>query len=275
VLDFINADYTFVMNGWPTLRNPCVKANSSSASRLKDAAWLHFDSCQHLDLIESNRTSPVKRGKWVLENCSEPAATAAAGCPELKDEKVLAGTLRERMDNTGDPIAPCAISDGPDRFGFETSTHRAWREKDGNAIMILRRNWSRRELQRPAELRPILLKQKRADPSGACRKRCSLRAWPGLNITIGAQSTKFQRPGEKRTIAFSAWSRRVVKSTLSNAGGRTRIVRWREVRCYVLTLVSSLRLMRMTQTMKMGMDRPPVSISTRPKARAEQVGRRP
>ncbi|MFT7639829.1 MAG: hypothetical protein ACI9G1_001567, partial [Pirellulaceae bacterium] len=51
--------------------------------------------------ITSNptRTSPVKRGKWVLDNLlGEPPPPPAADVPALDDQKELTGTLRQRFE---------------------------------------------------------------------------------------------------------------------------------------------------------------------------------
>lgn len=84
------------------------------------------------------RTSPVKRGKWVLENIlGAPPPPPPPGVEELKtDEKsVLSGTLRQRMEQhrANPSCASCHQTMDPLGFGFENFDGiGAWREKDGN-----------------------------------------------------------------------------------------------------------------------------------------------
>ena len=60
------------------------------------------------------RTSPVKRGKWILENIlGTPPPPPPPGVEELKDDKQaeLTGSLRQRMEqHRANPAVPPAIS---------------------------------------------------------------------------------------------------------------------------------------------------------------------
>ena len=82
------------------------------------------------------RTSPVKRGKWVLENLlNAPPAPPPPGVPELKEGKELTGTLRERMEqHRADPnCATC--HERMDAIGFALENFDGigrWRDKDGD-----------------------------------------------------------------------------------------------------------------------------------------------
>ena len=53
------------------------------------------------------RTSPVKRGKWILENIlGTPPPDPPPGVEELDSNKELTGNLRQRLEqHRDDPIA--------------------------------------------------------------------------------------------------------------------------------------------------------------------------
>jgi hypothetical protein len=83
------------------------------------------------------RTSPVKRGKWILEQIlGSPPPPPPPDVPELKDDAgvVLSGTLRQRMEQHR-ANASCASCHGrmdPLGFGLENyDAIGAWRDKDG------------------------------------------------------------------------------------------------------------------------------------------------
>src|SRR6185436_2644336 len=80
------------------------------------------------------RTSPVKRGKYVLENIlGTPPPPPPPNVPELKETK-LTGTLRQRMEQHRDnpTCASCHDRMDPIGFGFEHFDGiGARREKDG------------------------------------------------------------------------------------------------------------------------------------------------
>lgn len=88
-------------------------------------------------LVTSNptRTSPVKRGKWILENLlNTPPPPPPPDVPELEKD-ALHGTLRERMEQHRANPACAACHDMMDPLGFALENFDAigrWRTKDGS-----------------------------------------------------------------------------------------------------------------------------------------------
>ena len=82
------------------------------------------------------RTSPVKRGKWVLENLlNAPPPPPPPDVPELKEGKELTGTLRQRMEqHRADPLC-ASCHERMDAIGFALENFDGigrWRDKDGD-----------------------------------------------------------------------------------------------------------------------------------------------
>ncbi len=82
-----------------------------------------------------NRTSPVKRGKWVLEQlmCSEPPPPPP-GVEGLDDQGPATGSIRDRMEqHRTDPVCmSCHQAMDPIGFALEHfDATGAWRETDG------------------------------------------------------------------------------------------------------------------------------------------------
>jgi hypothetical protein len=109
------------------------------------------------------RTSPVKRGKWILENLfAAPPPAPPPNVPELKDAGTqLTGTLRQRMEqHRADPsCASCHKLMDPLGFGLENyDAIGHWRTEDaGAAIDAGGETPDGSRFTGPAELRAILL----------------------------------------------------------------------------------------------------------------------
>ena len=108
------------------------------------------------------RTSPVKRGKWILENLfAAPPPPPPPNVPELKDSGAqLTGTLRQRMEqHRVDPAcANCHKLMDPLGFGLENyDAVGHWRDEDGGApIDAAGEMPDGGRFSGPAELRGIL-----------------------------------------------------------------------------------------------------------------------
>jgi hypothetical protein len=140
LLEFLDADYTFLnerlaqhygISGVTgnefrlvTLNNPDRGGVLTQASVLT---------------VTSNptRTSPVKRGKWVLEQLlGTPPPPPPPGAGELRDDEqvALTGTLRQRMEQhrANPACAQCHARMDPLGFGLENfDAIGAWRDRDG------------------------------------------------------------------------------------------------------------------------------------------------
>jgi hypothetical protein len=148
ILDFVNADFTFLnerlakLYGIPgvhgdefrrvDLRDPAVPASARvRGGVITQASMLTVTS-------NPTRTSPVKRGKWIMENVlGTPPPDPPANVPPLKDDAsaVASGSLRERMErHRRDP--QCAVCHREmDALGFALQNFDAvgaWRTRDGS-----------------------------------------------------------------------------------------------------------------------------------------------
>jgi hypothetical protein len=167
ILDFIDADYTFVNErlakhyGLPGVSGEQFRRVSLTGTPrggiLTQAAVLSVTS-------NPTRTSPVKRGKWILENIlGTPTPPPPPGVEELKEDKesVLSGSLRQRMEQhrANPSCASCHQRMDPLGFGFENfDAIGAWRSREGkHAIDPSGTLPGGQTFQGPAELRRILM----------------------------------------------------------------------------------------------------------------------
>ena len=83
------------------------------------------------------RTSPVKRGKWILEQILGTPPPPPPAVPDLPDEKdkKLTGTLRQRMEQhrANPSCAACHVRMDPLGFGFENFDAIGAAHVDGNS----------------------------------------------------------------------------------------------------------------------------------------------
>lgn len=112
------------------------------------------------------RTSPVKRGKWILENLfAAPPPPPPPGVPELAEAGAkLEGTLRQRMEQHRSNPACAACHQLMDPLGFGLENYDAvggWRTADGQSAVDAGGELpDGRKFNGPAELRGVLLGRK-------------------------------------------------------------------------------------------------------------------
>ena len=165
VLDFLDADYTFVNErlakhyGITGVRGDdfrkVVLADGRRGGVITMASTLTVTS-------NPTRTSPVKRGKWILENVlGTPPPPPAPDVPELPPTGELKGTLRQQMEqHRADPkCAVCHNKLDPLGFGLENFDGiGGWRTTDNKqAIDPSGELPGGATFSGPAELRKVLL----------------------------------------------------------------------------------------------------------------------
>jgi hypothetical protein len=139
ILDFIDSDYSFLNErlarhyGIPGVQGEQFRRVSLTGTErggvLTQASILTLTS-------NPTRTSPVKRGKWILENIfNTPPPPPPPEAGRLKEDKqsVLSGSLRQRMEqHRAKPMcASCHARMDPLGFGFENfDAVGHWRTRD-------------------------------------------------------------------------------------------------------------------------------------------------
>ncbi|MBL9123729.1 MAG: DUF1592 domain-containing protein [Planctomycetaceae bacterium] len=142
ILDLLDADFTFVNArlakhyGIEGIEGDAFQRVAVDRNRrggiLTQASVLTVTS-------NPTRTSPVKRGKWVLEQIlNTPPPPPPPNVPELDGEKQLTGTLRERMQQHRENVSCAACHQRMDPIGFGLENYGAigaYREQDGEAAI--------------------------------------------------------------------------------------------------------------------------------------------
>ncbi len=141
LFDFLTADYTFVNARLAKLYGLTgVTGDEFRKVSLTDTPRRGVLTHASVLTLTSNpnRTSPVKRGKWVLDNLlGTPPPPPPPNIPELDDKsRNLTGTLREQMQqhSTNATCASCHSRMDPIGFGLENfNAIGGWRDQDGAA----------------------------------------------------------------------------------------------------------------------------------------------
>lgn len=173
VLEFLNGSYTFLnerlARHYGIKNTGKFKGEEFQKVSLKGTGRAGILTQGAILTLTSNptRTSPVKRGKYVLENIlGTPPPPPPPDVPELKEGK-LVGTLRQRMEQHREnpTCASCHARMDPIGFGFENFDGTgAWRQKDeGHPIDPAGRLVSGESFAGAAELTTMLVKKKRTE----------------------------------------------------------------------------------------------------------------
>jgi len=137
ILHFLDADFTYVnarlarhygIDGVYGAEFRKIKTPANRGGLLTQASILTLTS-------NPTRTSPVKRGKWILEQLlGTPPPPPPPDVPEIDEKKIPTGSLRQVMEqHRANPIcASCHARMDPIGFAFENFDGiGAYREKDG------------------------------------------------------------------------------------------------------------------------------------------------
>lgn len=171
VTDFLDASYSFINErlarhyGIPNVTGPEFRRVDLTGTKrggvLSQASVLTVSSY-------ATRTSPVLRGKWILDNIlGTPPADPPADIPNLDEEKIGADmTGRQQLEahRKNPTCSSCHRRMDPLGFGLENfDAIGAWREVDGKfPIDATGRLPDGREFEGPVQLREILKEDREA-----------------------------------------------------------------------------------------------------------------
>jgi mono/diheme cytochrome c family protein len=164
ITEFLDSDYTFLNERLARHYGiPGVQGNDFRYVKLSDRHRGGILTQASVLTVTSNptRTSPVKRGKWVLENIlGTPPPPPAPDVPEL-EATPLKGTLRQQMEQhrANPACATCHAKLDPMGFGLENfDAIGAWRtEEKKTRIDASGEMPDGSKFNGPAELRKMLL----------------------------------------------------------------------------------------------------------------------
>lgn len=219
VLEFIDARYTFLNE--PLAKHYGIEgitgdnfrkvtlASNDRGGLLTQASILTVTS-------NPTRTSPVKRGKWVLEQMlGTPPPPPPPNVPELEKGQ-LTGTLRQRMEQhrKNPACASCHARMDPLGFGLENfDAVGAWRTKDADAAIdssgVLPNG---KKFAGAAQLKTILMEKKGQFTKNLAEKLLTYAIGRGLTHTDKCQVDAVVNSVEKQGYRFSALVSAVVQS---------------------------------------------------------------
>ena len=220
VLTLLTADYSFVNErlarhyGMPDVKGEEFQRVALVGNRrgiLTHASILMLTS-------NPTRTSPVKRGKWILDNIlGEPPPDPPANVPELEDSAETLGSLREKMEQhrANESCAVCHRKMDALGFGLENfNAVGAWREKDGRfAIDSSGTLPGNQRFRGPVELIDILVDDKKNEFCRTMtRKMLTYALGRGLTSWDRCTVKRIVQNAEKHDYRFSSLVLGIVKS---------------------------------------------------------------
>ena len=165
------------------------------------------------------RTSPVKRGKWIMEAIlGTPPPPPPPDVPQLSEsaEAVSSGSLRERLEQHRANPSCAVCHDKMDTlgFGFENfNAIGAWRDRDGEfAVDSSGTLPDGRQFGGPAELKRLMLAQKDQFTRSLTEKMLTYALGRGLEITDRCVIDQASAQASQTGYRFSTLVKEVVKS---------------------------------------------------------------
>lgn len=222
VVEFLDAPYTFLNGrlarhyGVPNVTGDNFRKvtlpNSRRGGLLTMASVLTVTS-------NPNRTSPVKRGKWVLENIlGSPPPPPPPGLDSLEGDKdkVPAKTIRERMErHRSDPsCSVCHAKMDPLGLAFENfDAVGRWRTKDGRFAVDASGEFDGKQKFKDAvDLKKILLARKGAFAHTLTEKLMTYGLGRGLELADRKSVQAIAAQAAKEDYRFSSIVKGIVAS---------------------------------------------------------------
>jgi len=221
VLDFLNGRFTYVNEelarhyGIPGVRGgefrKVALQGDQRAGILTHGSILTLTS-------NPTRTSPVKRGKWILEQIlGTPPPPPPPNTGDLEDEKrALTGTFRQKLEQhrQNPSCASCHNRMDPIGFAFENyDPVGAWRTREGDAPVDASGTLpDGRSFHTPAEFRAILLDRKAQFVRCLSEKLLTYALGRGVEARDRCHVEEIARRASKSGWRFSALVEAVVQS---------------------------------------------------------------
>ncbi len=163
------------------------------------------------------RTSPVKRGKWVLEQIlGTPPPPPPPNVPELDGQKKLTGTLRQRMEQHRANPSCASCHTQMDAMGFAMENFNAigaWRAKDGEEKIDASGTLpDGRSFSGPAELKAVLREKKDLFTRNVAEKLLTYALGRGLEFYDARAVRQICAETARQDYKFSALVTAIVKS---------------------------------------------------------------
>jgi hypothetical protein len=202
VFDFLTGDYTFVNSRLAKLYGlPEVNGDDFQKVSLAGTPRRGVLTQASVLTLTSNptRTSPVKRGKWVLENIlGTPPPPPPPTVPSLDDgSRQLVGTLRQQMEQhrANPSCASCHARMDPIGFSLENfNAIGGWRDKDGESTIDASGKFgSGDSFSGAAQLADVLAKKRRDE-----FLRCVAEKM--LIYALGRGTEYYDRPAIERIV---------------------------------------------------------------------------
>ena len=229
VLDLLTADYTFVNErlakhyGIPNVYGSRFRRVTLPPEMDYRRGLLGKGSFLAVTWTQNFRSSPVKRGVWVLENIlGTPPPEPPANVPALEDTKSADGkvlTLREQMTihRTNQPCAGCHAIMDPIGFALENlDADASWRTKQGGEggipIDSKVRLYDGQDVNGPAGLRTALMRYSPQFVRMFVEKLMTYAVGRGMEYTDMPTIRAITRDVSKDDNRFSAIVLGVVKS---------------------------------------------------------------
>ena len=238
VLDLLDADYTFLNERLARhygiagvygerFRRVSLPADSVRRGLLGQGSIL-------TDTSRANRTSPVIRGKWILENIfGTPPAPPPANVPELKEERNPAKVLPMReliAQHRANPV--CASCHAQmDELGFALENFDAigeWRDTDaaGSPIDASAKLPDGTTFTGPAELRKVLLNHADDFLTTLTEKLLTYALGRGLEAADAPAIRHVKRDAARTNYRFASLIHGIVTSTPFQMRMAQEVVEW-------------------------------------------------